>query len=97
MQVNCREIARLYGGEATYNAIENFLRKPKAKAKQLKAEAEGREGPVASPARPRAPKTTKATTATKVNGMYPGGGMVRVKSKWLLMQNRCQDGPCRED
>jgi hypothetical protein len=75
-QINCREVARLYGGDATYNAIENFLRKPKAKAKELKAEAAGRDGPAASPARPRAPKTptkkdTAKATTPKSNGMYP--------------------------
>ncbi|KAF1957332.1 hypothetical protein CC80DRAFT_491469 [Byssothecium circinans] len=65
--INCREVARIYGGEATYNAIENFLRKPKKKAQEMKAEANGRQGPAPSPSRaPRTPKTpTKAGTGVK--------------------------------
>lgn len=50
-QINCTEVARLYGGEATYSAIENFLRKPKKQAQKLKAEAVDRKAPAASPAK----------------------------------------------
>ncbi|KAF2680136.1 hypothetical protein K458DRAFT_407462 [Lentithecium fluviatile CBS 122367] len=70
--INCREIARLYGGEATYNAIENFLRKPKKKATELKAEAAGRDGPAPSPARPRAPKTPTKSSPAKSDGVKNG-------------------------
>jgi hypothetical protein len=54
-QINCKEVARYFGGDATYNAIENFLRKPKQKALELKKGA-GSEVP-ASPARPKQKKS----------------------------------------
>ncbi|KAF2659024.1 hypothetical protein K491DRAFT_561455, partial [Lophiostoma macrostomum CBS 122681] len=50
-KINCKEVARLFGGGATYNAIENFLRAPKKKAVELKAEAGDSAAP--SPAKPR--------------------------------------------
>ncbi|KAJ4353920.1 uncharacterized protein N0V89_005651 [Didymosphaeria variabile] len=63
--INCKEVARIFGPEATYDAIENFLRKPKKKAKELMVEATAR-GNVAptrganSPAKQqRAPRTPK--------------------------------------
>jgi hypothetical protein len=98
-QINCREVARLYGGNATYNAIENFLRKPKAKAKELKAEAAGRDGPVASLARPRAPKTptkkdSPKPTTPKSNGMLEM--MTRMGEDVVREANakyRCEDRP----
>lgn len=56
LQINIKEIARLYGGEMTYNAVENYLRRFRKEAKTMKAAAEGRETPVPSPARPRTKK-----------------------------------------
>ncbi|KAF2637746.1 hypothetical protein P280DRAFT_509479 [Massarina eburnea CBS 473.64] len=62
--INCREVARIYGDGATYNAIENFLRKPKRKAAEMKAEANGREAPAPSPSRPRAPRSPGKSVKT---------------------------------
>lgn len=59
--MNCKEIARLYGGEATYNAIENFMRKPKKVAQELMAQAEGKPAAAPSPVRPRKTATPKTT------------------------------------
>lgn len=67
-QVNCTEVARLYGEDATYNAIEGFLRKPKKQAIQLKEEAAGRQSPACSPARPRA---KKGDVSPKKSREYP--------------------------
>jgi hypothetical protein len=62
------EIARLYGGDMTYNAVENYLRKFRKEAKDMKAQAADREGPAPSPARP---KTKKASTVSPTKaGMY---------------------------
>ncbi|KAF2854269.1 hypothetical protein T440DRAFT_271773 [Plenodomus tracheiphilus IPT5] len=63
-KINCTEVARLYGKDATYNAIENFLRKPKRVATQLKAEANAEKGTVASPAK-RASPTKKSGGGVK--------------------------------
>lgn len=65
-QINCREVARLFGQDATYNAIENFLRKPKQEAKKLRAEAAGTTGPAPSPAK-------KVTTPKKSSGSVLDG------------------------
>ncbi|KAH9872870.1 hypothetical protein J1614_005264 [Plenodomus biglobosus] len=42
-KINCREVARLFGRNATYNTIENQLRKPKKLAADLKKEARDKE------------------------------------------------------
>ncbi|KAF2203711.1 hypothetical protein GQ43DRAFT_347710, partial [Delitschia confertaspora ATCC 74209] len=42
--VNCTEVARIFGLGATYNSIENFLRKPKKLAQRLQKEAAQRAG-----------------------------------------------------
>ena len=55
-QVNVHEIARLYGGDMTYHALQNQLRKIKKDAAAMKEEAAGREGPAPSPAKPRGKK-----------------------------------------
>jgi hypothetical protein len=64
-QINCKEVARIFGPDATYDAIENFLRKPKKKAKELVAEAtargnsaptRGANSPVKQQRAPRTPK-----------------------------------------
>ncbi|KAF2263878.1 hypothetical protein CC78DRAFT_603129 [Lojkania enalia] len=77
-QINCKEVARIFGGEATYNAIENFLRKPKKLANQLKAEAAGKEGPVPSPARPRTSTTPKSSP---LKGGVKSGRVTKKKMK----------------
>ncbi|KAF2181722.1 hypothetical protein K469DRAFT_691810 [Zopfia rhizophila CBS 207.26] len=66
--INCKEVARLFGPEATYNAIENFLRTPKKKAAQLKENAGDSITP--SPSRPRTPK--KAKKSPVKSGVKPG-------------------------
>ncbi|KAK7190156.1 hypothetical protein DPSP01_007990 [Paraphaeosphaeria sporulosa] len=68
--INCREVARIFGPEATYDAIENFLRKPKKKAKELitEAAARGNSAPARganSPAKQRAPRTPKKSDGVK--------------------------------
>ncbi|KAF2474144.1 uncharacterized protein BDR25DRAFT_311534 [Lindgomyces ingoldianus] len=77
-KINCREVARLFGGEATYNAIENFLRGPKKMAQSLKKEAKDDIPP--SPAKPRTPKKlgssllngVKAGRVAKTPGKFKG-------------------------
>jgi hypothetical protein len=63
-QINVAEIARLYGGEMTYNAVENYLRKFRKEAKAIKEAAADREGPAPSPARPRTKKAEVAGVKT---------------------------------
>ncbi|ORY09934.1 hypothetical protein BCR34DRAFT_363727 [Clohesyomyces aquaticus] len=65
--INYREVARLFGGDATYNAIENFLRGPKKLAKELKENADSDAPP--SPARPRTPKKANGSP---LNGVKNG-------------------------
>jgi len=55
-QVNIREIATLYGGEMTYDALENRMRKFKKAATALKDESADREDTPKSAAKPRAKK-----------------------------------------
>lgn len=69
-QINCKEVARIFGEGATYNAIENFLRVPKRKAAELKAEAAGVDGPAPSPFKPKAPRTPKKSKVLG-DGMAP--------------------------
>ncbi|KAF2272278.1 uncharacterized protein EI97DRAFT_462065 [Westerdykella ornata] len=71
-KINCREVARLFGKDATYNTIENFLRKPKKFAQQLKEEAG--DAPAPSPARPKTPKTprTPKTPKSAIEGVKSG-------------------------
>jgi hypothetical protein len=52
-QIKPHEIARLYGGSMTYNAVESYLRKFRKEAKEMKGSATDRAAPVPSPARPR--------------------------------------------
>jgi len=65
IQPNCTEIARMYGQDASYNSIENFLRKPKRVAAQLKEEAAGREALSSSPSKK---VTVKSSPAKKNDG-----------------------------
>ncbi|PSN59814.1 hypothetical protein BS50DRAFT_656421 [Corynespora cassiicola Philippines] len=89
MSINCKEVARYFGPDATYNAIENFLRKPKKLAQQLKKEASaaGFSGPAKSPVRPRNPSTpntpksaagtpAKAKSTLSKKGTAGGGGVM---------------------
>ncbi|KAF2738663.1 hypothetical protein EJ04DRAFT_549858 [Polyplosphaeria fusca] len=88
--VNCKEVARLFGSDTTYNAIENFLRKPKKLAVKLKEEAKDRAGPAASPFKPKGKKAAallegvKTGRVTKkkatVNGS-PGKKVAAVKKE----------------
>ncbi|KAJ4324216.1 hypothetical protein N0V94_001428 [Neodidymelliopsis sp. IMI 364377] len=68
-KVNCREVARLFGDGATYDAIENYLRKPKKQALALKAAAEDREAPATpTTTRKKTTATTPTSTAFQVEG-----------------------------
>ncbi|KAH7087725.1 hypothetical protein FB567DRAFT_628638 [Paraphoma chrysanthemicola] len=60
-KISVAEIARLYGGDMTYNAVENYLRKFRREAKDMKDDAAGRDGPAPSPARPRTKKASNVT------------------------------------
>jgi hypothetical protein len=62
-QVNIAEIARLYGQDMTYYALENYLRKVRKDAKDMKIAAADRDLPAPSPARPR---TKKASSVSPV-------------------------------
>jgi hypothetical protein len=64
-QINVAEIARLYGGEMTYNAVENYLRKFRKEAKAIKEAAADREGPAPSPARSRTKKADAMASPSK--------------------------------
>lgn len=57
LKINCREVARLFGDGATYDAIENYLRKPKKQASALKEAASGREAPSVTSSRSKKAKT----------------------------------------
>ncbi|KAJ4302629.1 hypothetical protein N0V90_001518 [Kalmusia sp. IMI 367209] len=70
LAINCKEVARLFGSEATYDAIENFLRKPKRKAQELRDQAAGRPEVARSPAKPRARKEN--STPRKSDGVKAG-------------------------
>ncbi|KAH3940594.1 hypothetical protein HBH98_219450 [Parastagonospora nodorum] len=54
-KINVAEIARLYGGDMTYNAAENYLRKFRKAAKEMN----GHVAPTAAPStvKPRAKKS----------------------------------------
>jgi hypothetical protein len=54
LQISPAEIARLYGPDMTYYAVENYLRKFRRDAKGMKKEAGDRDVPAPSPRR-RAP------------------------------------------
>ncbi|KAF1974524.1 hypothetical protein BU23DRAFT_636102 [Bimuria novae-zelandiae CBS 107.79] len=87
--VNCKEVARLYGGKATYSAIENFLRKPKQKARDLIAKAEGRPAAAASPARPRKTPGTPMTPKTPKDVLL---GFQRPVGSWeMVWFRKCAD------
>ena len=62
LQVNIREIATLYGGEMTYDALENRMRKFKKAATALKDESADRDDPPKSAAKPRAKKGSASPT-----------------------------------
>jgi hypothetical protein len=53
-QISPAEIARLYGPDMTYYAVENYLRKFRRDAKEMKKEAGDRDVPASSPARKKA-------------------------------------------
>ncbi|KAA8625971.1 hypothetical protein A1F94_001026 [Pyrenophora tritici-repentis] len=55
-KINISEVARLYGEDMTYNALENRLRAWKKEATAMKAAASGREIAVKSPSKSRAKK-----------------------------------------
>jgi hypothetical protein len=54
LQISPAEIARLYGPDMTYYAVENYLRKFRRDAKEMKKEAGDRDVPAPSPARKKA-------------------------------------------
>ncbi|KAJ4379387.1 hypothetical protein N0V86_005432 [Didymella sp. IMI 355093] len=60
-KVDIHEMARLYGEGMTYNALENFLRKRKKEANELKEAAADRAGPAAST--PRAKKNANGSSS----------------------------------
>jgi hypothetical protein len=64
-QISAAEIARLYGENMTYHAIENYLRRFRKIAKEMKDEAADRAGPVPSPARPRVTKKASTVSSSK--------------------------------
>ncbi|KAH6866483.1 hypothetical protein BKA58DRAFT_205333 [Alternaria rosae] len=61
-KVNIREIATLYGGEMTYDALENRMRKFKKAATALKDEAGGGDSAAKSPVKTRAKKGSASPT-----------------------------------
>ncbi|KAI4608281.1 hypothetical protein J4E80_009291 [Alternaria sp. BMP 0032] len=77
-KVNIREIATLYGGEMTYDALENRMRKFKKAATALKEEAAGGDGAgaVKSPVKTRA----KKGGASPVKGAVKTGRVTKKKA-----------------
>ncbi|KAI4663232.1 uncharacterized protein J4E78_003643 [Alternaria triticimaculans] len=77
-KVNIREIATLYGGEMTYDALENRMRKFKKAATLLKEEAAGGDGAAAakSPVKTRA----KKGSASPVKGAVKTGRVTKKKA-----------------
>jgi hypothetical protein len=60
--MNINEVARLYGGDMTYHALENRLRKWKKEATALQDEAAGRKDAAKSPVKSRAKKGDASPT-----------------------------------
>ncbi|KAI4613364.1 uncharacterized protein J4E87_010011 [Alternaria ethzedia] len=77
-KVNIRSIATLYGGEMTYDALENRMRKFKKAATLLKEEAAGADGAGAakSPVKTRA----KKGSASPVKGAVKTGRVTKKKA-----------------
>ncbi|KAI4704849.1 hypothetical protein J4E89_009434 [Alternaria sp. Ai002NY15] len=75
-KVNIREIATLYGGEMTYDALENRMRKFKKAATLLKDESADREDTPKSAAKPRA----KKGGASPVKGAVKTGRVTKKKA-----------------
>ncbi|KAI4662137.1 uncharacterized protein J4E88_010927 [Alternaria novae-zelandiae] len=80
-KVNIREIATLYGGEMTYDALENRMRKFKKAATALKDEAAGGgdgAGAAKSPVKTRAKKG--GGSASPVKGAVKTGRVTKKKA-----------------
>jgi hypothetical protein len=75
-QIDIKEVARLHGGDMTYHALENRLRKWKKEATALKDETEGREGAAKSPVKTRA---RKGAASPAKGGTYCGYVQIRVR------------------
>ncbi|KAI4681307.1 uncharacterized protein J4E84_007543 [Alternaria hordeiaustralica] len=75
-KVNIRSIATLYGGEMTYDALENRMRKFKKAATALKDESADREDTPKSVAKPRA----KKGSASPVKGAVKTGRVTKKKA-----------------
>ncbi|KAI4640706.1 hypothetical protein J4E93_008296 [Alternaria ventricosa] len=75
-KVNIREIATLYGGEMTYDALENRMRKFKKAATALKDEAANGDGAAKSPVKTRA----KKGSASPVKGAVKTGRVTKKKA-----------------
>ncbi|KAF1915579.1 hypothetical protein BDU57DRAFT_277290 [Ampelomyces quisqualis] len=67
-KISPAEIARIYGGDMTYNAVEGYLRKFRKEAKDMKTEASGRVAAAPSPARPKKTKNVSPTKASVKTG-----------------------------
>ncbi|CAG5183193.1 uncharacterized protein ALTATR162_LOCUS10459 [Alternaria atra] len=90
-QIDIKEVARLHGGDMTYHALENRLRKWKKEAAALKDEAEGREGAAKSPVKTRARKGA----ASPAKGAVKAGRIT--KKKALAATKIKSEPPIEED
>ncbi|KAG9196097.1 hypothetical protein G6011_01218 [Alternaria panax] len=70
-KMNIHEVARLYGKDMTYHALENRMRKYKKEATALKDESAGREGPA---------KTRAKTDAGPAKGAVITGWITKNKA-----------------
>jgi len=61
-KINVADIARLYGGDMSYHAVENYLRKFRKAAKEMNGHVPATAAP--SPAKPRAKKVDASPAKT---------------------------------
>lgn len=62
-KISIAEIARLFGRDMTYHAVENYLRKFRKEAKDMKGGTAGRD--IVAPSTPRLKKKAKDVSPTK--------------------------------
>jgi hypothetical protein len=79
-KISVAEIARLYGEDMTYHAVENYLRRFRKEAKDMRGQAEGRESTAPSPARPRVKKAADEDNSVKA-GSVEAGRITKKKKK----------------
>ncbi|KAL5114531.1 hypothetical protein ACEQ8H_007564 [Pleosporales sp. CAS-2024a] len=83
-KINVGEVARLYGGDMTYHAVETYLRKFRKEAKEMKGSA----AVAPSPSKPRPRKSVKSSPVKEVKSgrvskKAPAPTKVKVKAEMV--------------